>query len=180
MLHTKQEKTLVGLFVLVCVAMFALGAWAMYATLAPELNVVQAAEPTVEYVQVVDVVRVPVYIDTCALPKVSEDSIPVRPITLIIKEEEQEKPATPPVTPPVVPPVEPPVTPPVVPPVEHPSNSNANCGVGNGIDANPPGCQNRNQDGEGTGPGHPGAQGGNGNAYGTTKPHTNNGKGKDK
>jgi outer membrane biosynthesis protein TonB len=37
-----------------------------------------------------------------------------------------------------------------------------NCGVGNGVDGDTPGCPNGSKDGPGTAPGSPGAKGGNG------------------
>jgi len=138
----------------------------------------QAASP--EYVQVLDVIRVPVFIDTCSISLDKSDADATRPVVVIIEEVVKPiKPNTPTVTPPtVVPPVEPPI---VVPPTtEHPSNSNNNCGVGNGVDGDTPGCENGRNDGPGTSPGNPGSQGGNGNAFGHNKENNGKAKGKDK
>ena len=44
-----------------------------------------------------------------------------------------------------------------------PTKEHKDCGVGNGIDGDTPGCQNGRNDGQGTGPGNPGSAGGNGN-----------------
>lgn len=41
--------------------------------------------------------------------------------------------------------------------------SNANCGVGNGVDGDTPGCPGGRNDGPETSPGNPGSKGGNGN-----------------
>lgn len=47
-----------------------------------------------------------------------------------------------------------------------------NCGVGNGVDGDTPGCPKGRNDGPGTAPGAPGAQGGNGNN--DNKPNNDN------
>src|SRR4030042_1259110 len=49
------------------------------------------------------------------------------------------------------------------PPAPTQQPSHANCGVGNGVDLDTPGCPNGRNDGPGTGPGNPGSKGGNGN-----------------
>ena len=68
------------------------------------------------------------------------------------------EPTTPVETTPVVTPV-----PPTETPAPEPTKEKANCGVGNGVDGDTPGCPNGRNDGTGTGPGAPGSKGGNGN-----------------
>lgn len=173
----KQRNIIIATIVVVLLVGIAIGVLGTSLYYRGFESTAQAASP--EYVQVLDVIRVPVFIDTCSIPLDKSDADATRPVVVIIEEVVKPiKPNTPTVTPPtVVPPVEPPI---VVPPTTE--TPKGNCGVGNGVDGDTPGCPNGTKDGEGFGPGHPGAQGGNGNgnAFGLTKEHTNNGKGKDK
>jgi hypothetical protein len=86
---------------------------------------------------------------------------PTTTITTVVPPTTTPVPPTTTPVPPTTTPV-PPTTPPTeVPPTEEPAKEKANCGVGNGVDGDTKGCPDGSKDGEGTGPGNPGAKGGN-------------------
>lgn len=171
----KNNKSL--LMVLVALFSFALGVWLTW-SYTNSIDA-QASTQDVHYVSVLDIWHIP---GTCGVDVVDEPIIiSTKPPIIHDDDDDDVIVVTPTPTKTNVPTNTPTNTPtptqtstPV--PTEHPSNSNNNCGVGNGQDGDTPGCTNRNQDGAGTSPGNPGAQGGNGNS---TKPqHTPSPNGK--